>query len=114
MKKLCKFCNKEFNADRYNAKFCSAKCYKSDPDTKFYFKYYELMRPPRIRVREKNYTARPKVPRICKFCGKEFLGWQNKSYCSKSCREKKRDRSNYHRYRFYRVPKTLEFLNNKI
>jgi hypothetical protein len=94
MKKVCEVCSKEFEALRSTGKFCSIKCRN---------KYNEDQRYPRIRIRKRVYISRPKINLKCKFCGKEFLGWSNRLYCSRLCRERKRDRSNYNRQRQYEI-----------
>ena len=91
MENICPVCNNKFITQIKKKKFCSISCRN---------KYNESMRLPRMkRTRNRFYTPRPKIKQQCRFCKKTFLGWNNKLYCSKICRERKRDRSNYIRIR---------------
>ena len=62
IKKTCKYCGAEFEAQRNSAKFCSQKCKKA----------------------HKRNQPKP-TKKICPVCGTEFVGNSNKLYCSREC-----------------------------
>lgn len=77
--RICKTCEKEFEAKRSNAAYCSAGCRiigKSEVARKAYMKkvYGE--------VKENVIKGKRKV---CSLCGKEFFSSNSAKYCSYAC-----------------------------
>lgn len=99
MEKVCKECKKIFQALTIRKEYCSVSCRN---------KYTERLRLPRIRLRQQLYKPRKKTVQKCQLCKKKFMAWKNRLYCSKLCRERKRDRSNYNRQRLYEVSNNFQ------
>lgn len=68
-KRICDFCNLEYEIGKHNQKFCSIKCKKADYHKRTYVKN--------------------SIDGMCIECGKEFkfneIGGMNQKFCSKKC-----------------------------
>ena len=78
MKKICKFCGKEFEAKDNRVKYCSEECLQ-EASTQYQREYRRNYVP--LYKKEINTYYR-----VCPICGKEFsTSMYNKTYCSHEC-----------------------------
>lgn len=79
---ICKNCEREFNSDKRNKKFCSKCCYTKWQKGKLAY--------PNIVNKRGRRQQKGKVSQ-CILCGKEFKHWAGREakYCSKECWQKR-------------------------
>ncbi|MCK8826395.1 HNH endonuclease [Natroniella acetigena] len=98
----CNYCGKEFKIkDARHYKYCSIQCANKNKDHKTTsckycgedIKYY---------FKKPDYCSRKcrrrDNPEECSYCGKEFVSWNGKLYCSEECKKQeynKRKRESY-------------------
>lgn len=69
-KKICENCGKEYETHHTKQKYCSNEC--------------------RAEARVGTKTNHKREEKICKLCGKTFMGTYQSKYCSDDCRSKSR------------------------
>ena len=83
MKLICKNCDREFESDRSNKKYCSKKCYTNIQKLTIPKWFNHIWR----KTKPKNQNSA-----ICLVCHDNFEYWagrKNVKYCSKNCWNKR-------------------------